>query len=641
MVAKKEPGLMRRRLFPLVLGVMIGMVEGGREALQVLRSSEWLNHGLYNTALKRLLIAVNHRVLIVCVACCVIAAIWTARRRVNRYARPILDLVSIFSLFVVFAFDFSAVYVKARSNIVKTLDDLNASLFKDVMANGAPQIIASVLIIVVGLFVLARVRSKSQKASDESEVSLSEGTYVVASSFLSPVARYAQLVTNRHWSFDAIVLCVFIGLNVASFSIDLANSRALRSRPNIIVIQIDTLRPDHLGCYGYSRKTSQNIDALAAHSIRFEKAISSAPWTAASVAEYMTSRNLKVSLGDEVSGVPVNAVSLSEALKDRGYTTFSVSSNYMAGPSRGFGRGYDSFDGFLDDVSSPKVLSSALKDLQSVKDKRFFMFLLFMDPHSPYVMHDKYDFYPGYKAKSSNPIHISATDRTNRMTPDELKYVKSRYDSEIAFTDQYIGMLMERLKTMHLYNDTLIVLLSDHGEAFGEHGKMEHGTDLYDETLSVPLVIKLPGQQNGTTVAGVFPLLDLFPTIMDTLRFDASALGLNGVSHHLDGLKIVRDTEIYSSTDFQDAKVECIRAKSYKLIADLKTSKQELYSLDRDPSEKKSVLNSEPSVSSALSKMLGDKHRAIENAALAMICQSTSRRSHDDSKILRSLGYLQ
>ncbi|HEY3298992.1 MAG TPA: hypothetical protein VGK34_10085, partial [Armatimonadota bacterium] len=133
----------------------------------------------------------------------------------------------------------------------------------------------------------------------------------------------------------------------------------------------------------------------------------------------------------------------------------------------------------------------------------------------------------------------------------------------------------------------------------------------------------------------------LFPSIMDVIRLDTSAFGLNGVVQHLAGLTKIRDTDVYSATEFQDANQECMRAQSYKLIRDKVTSKQELYALMRDPAEKRDVLKSEPSVASLLDKSLMSKEKEIDETALSAIFQNKGDLSKKEAQTMRALGYLQ
>jgi arylsulfatase A-like enzyme len=629
--------LSRKYLFPLTLGIAVGTAQGFLDAfMHHIEPAGYLRHGLYNTTAKLLVAAINTRVLMVCGLCYITWLAVLAGCRIGGRIRWISHLIAVVGLLLVVHFPIYSLCRSAVLGLRKIPVGVNASVWRDIAANGMPQIAACALVLIAGVFLLVWLR-KNGKDTRGGPRSGSRMRNRIAE-WWSSRGRNLQSVYRRHWEFDTIVLAVFICLNLLPLAFRATNSLRLRSCPNVIVIQIDTLRADHLGCYGYTRRTSPNIDAFSRQGIRFGKAISAAPWTSASLATYMTSRNLRIKLDPaNLDGPPINCVQLAEALADRGYATVGVNSNLLASAKAGFARGYDHYDERYADVTSPLVLSDAVKRLQEIKNGKFFMFLLFMDPHSPYVLHDKYNFYPEYKGKLGK--RVDTTPYEKGMSPDDLKYTLSLYDSSIAYTDEHIGMLFDELKKMNLYNDTLIVLLSDHGEEFSEHGLMGHGKHLYDESISVPLIIKVPGQKRGSTVGGVFPLLDLFPSIMDVLGLDTSAMELQGVRRHLPNLANAGNADIYSSTDFGSAKGECIRNDSYKLI--LESSKRELYNLRSDSGEKRNVSKSEPGVAAALDKVLKDRDREIDERLLGAIHQEEDGVNEKETRTLRSLGYLQ
>lgn len=634
---------MKRRLFPLIAGIFIGIILGICEVLPTIRSSEWFSHGLYYTAIRSVVHAVNHRAWIACIACCVACAALALRRRMNGWIRRIPELVIITSLLVAFGLDVFHKLAVISSSISGSFEEMRSGLLKYMYADGGPQIIVAILIVAVGLFVLRKIHRKPAEDPTPRPSERSTGIHPSVARCLSAMNRCAHVVAQGNWVFYTIVIVFFTGMNLASIGFDIANAHALRSRPNIILIQIDTLRADHMGCYGYQRDTSPNIDNFAGESMRFEKAISVAPWTTASVAQYMTSRYLRsVRFEVPVSGIPVNVVSMAEALKEHGYSTVGINTNLLAGSSRGFAKGFDSYDeSVYDETSSPFVFSTAKRKLDVLKDKKFFMFLLFMGVHSPYKLDKNHNFYPDYKGKLGKRIEVRANDRTDNVSKDDLKYMSALYDSGIANTDEYIGKLMDELKKMNLYNDTLIILLSDHGEEFGEHGGLDHGRFLYDECLSVPLIIKLPGQHKGSTVNGTFSLLDLFPAIMNTIHLNTSSFHLDGVARSLQGLRKANDQDIFSATNFGFADKSCIRTKSYKLIADKVSSKRELYSLDRDPAEKQNVLKSLPSLAGSLANRLKSKEQVIDKNTPITIPSGGNGFDANNAAKLRSLGYLQ
>lgn len=629
--------LSRKLFYPLVAGIAVGTIQGIIDAsANRIGPAQYLTHRLYNTASVTLASAVNPRVLVVCLLCCILWLMFAVRRRLRGWSRRIPDIPIIVLLLLIARVNVYHQSLMIYGGVLRIFRGVNIGVFRDVMAEGAGQIAACIAVLLIGVFVLRRMK---RTPSDEAAAmpKFSEIWSVMVTPFVSAV-RYLGALHERYRQVDAAIVALFLIINALPWYFSVRNGRALRDRPNIILIQIDTLRADHVGCYGYHRNVTPNIDALAAQSIRFDKAIAAAPWTSPSVAAFMSSQILRMQLDVSTpQKPPMNTVFIAEALKDRGYATMGVSSNMLAGVKTGFSRGFDRFDETVSENSSPAVLSAAVKGLNEVKDKRFFMYLLFMDPHSPYILHDKYNYYPGYKGKLGK--RIDSTLYEKGLSPDDMKYTISLYDSAIAYTDEHIGRLIDELKRMNLYNDTLIVLLADHGEEFGDHGLVGHGKHLYDESLSVPLIIKLPGQKKSVTASGVFPLLDLFPSLMDYLNLDTKALGLSGLARALSGITKVRDTDIYSSTDFAGVQSECIRTRAYKLIVD--GSNEGLYDLQRDSGEKNNLVKSYESTAGMLRKTLKDKDQDIDRRLLGAAYEYVDPFKEAETRQLRSLGYLQ
>lgn len=281
------------------------------------------------------------------------------------------------------------------------------------------------------------------------------------------IVRTTNIVT---WvlSITAIVLYVSAGY------LHRVNDSKVKKYPNVIFIMVDTLRADHLGCYGYQRNTTPNIDEFAKHRIRAERTVSQASWTTCSVASFMTSRYPQcMNLGDVCN--PGSMDSKFTTLADAGYAR-----------------------------------EASNKWISKVKDRRFFLFALFMDCHAPYYMHSEYNFDPGYKGKIRERAPLVWED-WYRYSKRDIEHTKAMYNSEIAYTDRYVGKLLEDLKQQGQYDNSLIILLSDHGEEFKEHGDFEHGHTLYNEVTTVPFIVKLPHKRNGRVLKGTFSLIDVLP----------------------------------------------------------------------------------------------------------------------------------
>jgi arylsulfatase A-like enzyme len=304
-------------------------------------------------------------------------------------------------------------------------------------------------------------------------------------------------------------------------------------RPNVLVYLIDTLRADHLGVYGYPRPVSPHIDALASEGVVFTRTYAQSGWTKTSVASILTGRTpFTHRVLDRSNALPPEMPTLPSLLRDLGYETFGISTNPAVSAEFGFTHGFDHFlhlyEGLDDDrvsARSDRVHAEFLAWLRSRKSSApFFAYLHSMDPHDPYTPPEPYQsrFAPRLHSDLRTTKHeVMAATRAAHpgLTDEDLKAdFTSLYDAEIAYNDEQLGQLLGALKSAGLYASTLIVLVSDHGEEFLDHGFWGHGHSLYMEILHVPLIIKLPGQPSpGRTVRSVVQHVDLLPTILSVL----------------------------------------------------------------------------------------------------------------------------
>ncbi len=198
----------------------------------------------------------------------------------------------------------------------------------------------------------------------------------------------------------------------------------------------DTCRADQLGSYGYHLDTSPNVDKFAKSSMRFERAISQATITPSSVGSFMTSRYPQSCYITKVPGIPDYLPTIAEVLQNDGYNTNGIVSNILVQRALGFAHGFNYYNEEMkfSDITSPGVLSLALQRLAKIKDKPFFMYLLFIDPHTPYMKHPGINFFPGYKGKLDDRVMIPDDDvekSVKQFSPDDVKYLRALYDGEI------------------------------------------------------------------------------------------------------------------------------------------------------------------------------------------------------------------
>ena len=493
------------------------------------------------------------------------------------------------------------------------------------------EFVPAILVLVLGIGLLLRLRGRRHPGRSSAAR--------VCGTWLHPAMCRMLVVADWSgrilWPFAAVLVTV----NVLALAFFIQRNLSLSGQPNVVIIMADTVRADHLGCYGYSRNTSSNLDRLAHDGIRFENAISQAPFTRWSVSSFMSS-----SYPD--SRIP-EGVTIQEFLADRGYTTCGIVSNlwnYVKDSERH--RRFDYWDSspsqYGASISSPAVLSSARKWLKKVEDRKFFMFVLFADPHSPYIKHKDYDFDPKYHGDLADSVPVSMKNtRPSTPAPCDLEHMNAVYDSEIAYTDAHIGELINRLKKKGLYDKTLIVFLSDHGEEFRDHGAFFHTHTLYRELLQVPVIVKLPGHHESKIVRGSFPLIDLFPSIVRQLGYGPEKLGLFGEPVNLQAVKHLQDKTIFSANSLKRS----VCNSTYKLIITLPTpaSKEmiELYLVDRDKNELVSISSQLSDVVKRLRRIMLNHDQQIGFSAENSVKQQDDIKSEGDARRMKALGYLQ
>lgn len=290
-----------------------------------------------------------------------------------------------------------------------------------------------------------------------------------------------------------------------------------RPRPNVVVYLVDTLRADRLGCYGHPKPTSPHLDRFAEGATLFENAVAQAPWTRPSVASVLTG------LGPLSHGVrtledrlPDAADTLAERLRAAGYRTAAFSTNAHVGEDTGLAQGFDDFL-FLPQEDSAAVGRRVAAWLDQRREEPFFLYVHTLDPHSPYTPPPdlRRRFAPGARPEAGSLEHVRRIYAVRgRRRAARIAEVDPLYDAEVAANDRSFGALLSALRERKLFDGSLIVFVSDHGEALGERGAFGHAQSLYAEELDVPLVVKRPGQTRGERISRLAQHVDLLPTVL-------------------------------------------------------------------------------------------------------------------------------
>lgn len=297
--------------------------------------------------------------------------------------------------------------------------------------------------------------------------------------------------------------------------------------PNVVLISVDTMRADRLGCYGGQVGLTGMMDFWAERGVRFTNTWAPSPWTLPSHASAMTGLypTEHRAIDDKIN-IDKSAVMLAERMKKAGFKTGGFVSHYYLGDEYGFGRGFDDF--FIKpDAKADDMVAKATRWIGANKNKSFFMFLHLFDPHTPYQP-------PMDIAKKHFPsdvtIPVSGTtkdvmDVLHQWPSDEakqkLRALSALYDGEIEFVDRQLEVLFKFLQENNIDQNTIIILFSDHGEEFMEHGLMEHGFTLYQEQIHVPFIWYFPPSLEGAKVIDEpVSLIDLMPTLLDMLGLE-------------------------------------------------------------------------------------------------------------------------
>ena len=435
-------------------------------------------------------------------------------------------------------------------------------------------------------------------------------------------------------------------LAAALASIACAGPERTAARPNVLLLDVDTLRADHLGCYGYRRATSPRIDALAARSHRFEWAFAQAPYTPPSQSSLLTGlyvshhgvRTRQDRLADEIETV-------AERFRANGYSTAGfVDGGFLSrdfGLAQGFAE-YDDRGGGLAEIG-PKFL----RWLTNSPPEPFLAFLHTYDVHTPYAPHAEHRALfleglepasPGFEASSEQMEDARTsmwTDRPRPLPERDLRFAEALYDAEIRFVDDWIGTILDRLDALGLSDRTIVVLVSDHGEEFGEHGSVLHEKP-YATVTRIPLVIRLPRAEAGATHLAPVQGVDLGPTLIDLA-------GLDPLPHRdgrtlapaLRGERLPRPFAFGENPWIHPG--QYLVEGDWQLLYHPGTPRLELYRLSSDPLQRQDLSAREPERVAELSKQL-----AARVAALAASARSAGRAEidPDTERQLRALGYL-
>lgn len=329
--------------------------------------------------------------------------------------------------------------------------------------------------------------------------------------------------SNRRELAAAFSMSAGIALAVVLALLLLLSGCGGRKR-NVILIIVDTVRADHLGCYGYLRDTSPHIDSLAAAGTIWSNVYAQSSWTLPATTTILTGLSershgvgMNVSAG-EVYGMSEQMPTLATILASRGYRTAAFFNVYLMSPQFNFDRGFQSFECHDNGNGRAGVtVDKALAWLEDVRsDQPFFLAVHLFDPHDPYAPPAPFDTLYAPEGIAGDSVW-EFTPEGSLARPSQKEHLMNLYDGEIAWTDGQLGRLFAGLREMGLSGSTIVALTADHGEEFLEHGYVGHGRTLYGETVNVPLVLSGPGVPEGKVDSSAASQLDVLPTVLGLL----------------------------------------------------------------------------------------------------------------------------
>ena len=451
----------------------------------------------------------------------------------------------------------------------------------------------------------------------------------------------------------------------------------------VILYIMDSLRADFLSCYGCPQETSPNIDSLARESVLFLDAFSQSTWTRASGASILTSTYPSahgiLNTGDYF---PLSIDSLPAVLQRRGFRTFAITTMRNISPHFGFGDGFDQFievyrneklagkrilrseENGLPVCTSEDINTVLFPILEECGKRDTFVFIWSLDTHDPYFHRDE------RLAHFSPPSTelVWARQIVNLNDPRDVERLKLLYKDMIFHNDHHLGNLIQKLKEVDLFEQTFLILTSDHGEAFGEHGANSHGGLPYEELIRIPLIFKFPRGDFRGRVPGMVQHIDLAPTILDSISsspYGSFAQGKSALPLLRTGTKIndfaVIETQVFAGL----AKSSALRTDEFKYIEIRRAESPSrkwfrggkglwpfhwfertprlLFSLKDDPGEQQSLVGSHPRVAKGLSSKLSRvlKENEVFRKGLVRSREKPCGVDPEVAEQLKALGYFE
>ena len=459
--------------------------------------------------------------------------------------------------------------------------------------------------------------------------------------------------------FFYIVVCILVLILVGLYAVFLKFDHRVQ-QPNIILISVDTLRSDHLGCYGYSKNTSPAIDQFAKEAMLFENCLSHAPVTGSSCASIMSGFLPHETKVFENGPLPVEVTTLPEILQKQGYKTVAVVSNYVLRRKRGWEQGFSLFD---DTMTNREIVRNyperiaehtteqAIKYLHQFNSAPLFMWIHYQDPHGPYTPPDSFsnlfigsNQIPRNLRLNQNVSGLGGIPSYQKLGENRnYHYYVSQYDSEIRYLDEHFKKLINALKQLGIYESSVIVFTADHGEGMGENNYyFAHGDYLFNSQIHVPLIIKYGKELLGRKSHYV-QHIDIVPTILNLLKINTD-LNFRGsdLLQYPDTNKEIVSEMFLTRNEINRLSLSIVHG-GFKFILSYTpsfTKQNELFDLKGDEKEKVN-LASQGGLRQKLESLQSRLHQIWGEDLLELeVIEKTQDLSNEERDKLKALGYV-
>lgn len=452
------------------------------------------------------------------------------------------------------------------------------------------------------------------------------------------------------------------------------------TRPNIVLILIDTLRADHLPIYGYSRETAPVLSDLARRSATFTRMYAQSASTKPSIATLFSSVYPSVhKVHENHDFMPDSLTVLAEVLRAAGYRTFGVSANANVSPTFGYSQGFEEFrvwktesalrltsmGRILEDLLGTTRLAHLLGERREIVPRAdlitdltldwlsrnargpLFLYVHYIDPHFPYRAPAPYD--EQFDHRRQAPLRVDGVDPLGLLPPGNDRHKVARtldqYDGEIAYMDHHVGRLLDGLREQGVLDDAIVIVTSDHGEEFFEHGKDGHGKSAYEEVLRVPFLVHWPGRIAPTLVEHPAGLVDVMPTLLALLGIETQA--------EMQGISFARalfqssdppgGRRLFAQVVSDSFSLEMASDGRHKLIRHVRGAREgeeELYDLARDPLERTNLATQLSGMRTALREDLEVFNTFMRRHGSRVAAERVRTLDGATERALRSLGYI-